>query len=426
LKDLKSSHINQNSDSVRIRNHPGINLAITNDKCLSCHSRSGRISMNYEGWHETNLKSIPNGMDTIYRTLPDKRIFIAQEADVHHQLGMICIDCHHSYEVMGDGKLHAHKEQAVSIQCIDCHPRTQSENAIDIAESDRETQLIAWLRNFKTSGTRIITTKNGNYPLVNTFLDIHGLINLISKISGKVSQAKLQNTACYEGKAHQRLSCNACHSSWAPQCIGCHNNYENQSMGFDMLSGKKIKGTWIEYADKSFADPPVLGINEKSGKSGEIQTFVPGMILSINKGSFTNGDKTLFHRLYAPSSAHTTQKQARACKSCHNDPLALGFGRGSLELSPEEKWIFTPRFALNRNDGLPEDAWIGFLTERKGVGATRNGVRPFSVKEQKLILTVGACLNCHDPSSKIMKKSLQDFPFLLRNRSQKCVVPKWD
>jgi hypothetical protein len=426
LKDLESSRINPDSDSVRIRNHPNINLAVTNDKCLSCHSRSGRISMNYEGWHETNLKNIPKGKDTMYRALPDSRIFITRQADVHHRMGMTCIDCHHSFEVMGDGEFHAHKEQAVSIQCIDCHPKNKTDHTIDITETNRETQLIAWLRNFNTPGTHVIATHNGNYPLVNTFIDLNGQVNLISKLSGKTNKAKFQDKACYEGSAHQRLSCNACHSSWVPQCIGCHNSYENQTTGFDMLNGKKTKGSWVEYADKSFADPPVLGINEKSGKLGKIQTFVPGMILTIDKGSFKKGNETLFHRLYAPVSAHTTQKEVRTCKSCHNDPLALGFGRGSLEFSPDRKWIFIPRFAPNKNDGLPEDAWTGFLSERTGVLATRNGLRPFSVKEQKRILTVGTCLTCHDASSQIMKKSLQNFQLLLSKRSQKCIVPKWD
>ncbi|MFN8134465.1 MAG: hypothetical protein U0Z17_04295 [Bacteroidales bacterium] len=44
------------TDNVLPKFHPSINLNISNDKCKSCHSRSGRISMNYEGWHETEMK----------------------------------------------------------------------------------------------------------------------------------------------------------------------------------------------------------------------------------------------------------------------------------------------------------------------------------------------------------------------------------
>jgi len=34
-----------------IKAHPEISLKVTNNHCFGCHSRSGRISTNYEGWH---------------------------------------------------------------------------------------------------------------------------------------------------------------------------------------------------------------------------------------------------------------------------------------------------------------------------------------------------------------------------------------
>ncbi len=35
--------------------HPSLDINITNNHCFACHSRSGRISTSYEGWHETLL-----------------------------------------------------------------------------------------------------------------------------------------------------------------------------------------------------------------------------------------------------------------------------------------------------------------------------------------------------------------------------------
>jgi len=90
------------------------------------------------------------------------------------------------------------------------------------------------------------------------------------------------------------------------------------------------------------------------------------------------------------------------------------------------KWKFNPRFAPNKNDGLPEDAWTGFLQERKGYSATRDSVRPFDIDEQKRMLTVGACLTCHEESSEIMLQGLEDFREVLNRVSQKCVVPAWE
>lgn len=231
--------------------------------------------------------------------------------------------------------------------------------------------------------------------------------------------------ACSEGKAHSRLSCEACHTAWAPQCIGCHNSYESQAKGFDMLMNKERKGSWTEYATEGLAELPVLGNNatDKSHKDGQVNTFTPGMIMTIDKGSFKNSEKTVFHRLYAPSSAHTTQREGRSCKSCHNDPLAIGYGRGKLNYSASGQWSFEPLYQNNPNDGLPEDAWTGFLQERKDQASTRKDMRPFNLAEQKRILTAGACLSCHEATSSVMKRSLVDFDKVIKERSRRCVMP---
>ena len=90
------------------------------------------------------------------------------------------------------------------------------------------------------------------------------------------------------------------------------------------------------------------------------------------------------------------------------------------------KWIFTPEYALNPNDNLPEDAWIPFL---KNVGegvinSTRSDFRPFNVEEQKKLLFVGACLQCHDDNSKVMRQTLElGLDFTLDNLSDSCVLP---
>ncbi len=424
-KDLVFQKRKPKTDTTLPTVHPSINLQVANDKCQSCHSRSGRISMNYEGWHETTLKSAPKEGFLKFKTLPDGRVFEFVKSDIHHQKGLSCIDCHSSYELMGDGKQYSHKEEAVKVQCVDCHPGVQSGNRMTFADADRETQLVAWLRKLKTESVTIGFTTHGKQPLVNTFFDPSGQLNLLTKLTGQALPMKPQNSACSEGKAHERLSCNACHTAWAPQCIGCHNSYEKQSVGFDMLKNKFTKGSWIEYTGTYLSGEPVLGINLRQGKTGTIQTMVPGMILTVDKGSFEKGGKTIFHRLYAPVSAHTTQKESRSCKSCHTDPLSLGYGRGTLSYSKEGRWTFRPRFASNPNDGLPEDAWIGFLKEAKGTVATRNGIRPFSLEEQKRILTIGACLTCHESGSKVIKESLGNFDSLIAKRSGKCVLPVW-
>ena len=155
---------------------------------------------------------------------------------------------------------------------------------------------------------------------------------------------------------------------------------------------------------------------------------MPGMVLTIDQESFAKGMGKRFHRLYAPASGHTTARESRSCKSCHNNPLAIGYGDGELNfkiLGTAGKWEFVPRFALNENDTLPEDAWIGFLKEAKIPYSTRTDLRPFTVIEQKHILEVGSCLTCHDEKSKVMDWALADFEQTNAKRSKRCILPSW-
>ena len=157
------------------------------------------------------------------------------------------------------------------------------------------------------------------------------------------------------------------------------------------------------------------------------------MILTIDKGSYSGkkiGEDVSFHRLYAPNSPHTTSTKVRDCKSCHLNSEALGYGNGELTFNIKTaKWQFIAEYALNENDSLPEDAWIPFLKEVNPdtVNSTRLDFRPFNVEEQKQLLLVGACLQCHKPDSKIMQQSLiNGIQPLLKNLDERCVVPNWE
>jgi hypothetical protein len=87
------------------------------------------------------------------------------------------------------------------------------------------------------------------------------------------------------------------------------------------------------------------------------------------------------------------------------------------------RWQFESEYAYSPQDGLPQDAWIGFLEAGNHPYATRSNARPFTPKEQKRILLVGACLECHADDSKVMLDALEDFDKSLKRRSPKCVLP---
>ena len=61
----------------------------------------------------------------------------------------------------------------------------------------------------------------------------------------------------------------------------------------------------------------------------------------------------------------------------------------------------------------------------KEIFSTRTDFRPFTVKEQKQLLLVGACLECHSENSTIMQRSLEfGLDPLLVKLSMDCILPR--
>jgi len=415
-------------------NHPATNIFVTNEHCFGCHSRSSRISTNFEGFQETLLDESEIVNQEGYRVIEDKRVYKYIEEDIHHTKGLLCIDCHSSHEVMGDGKKYTHEEQAVKVQCSDCHFK-ENPTTIPYDSLDAESLLVFLHRDYKHTDKQIISVKKGGHPLVNTFIDSVGNAFLIGKGDGKLHPLNKQSDVCSRDNVHKNVSCSTCHSSWTSRCIGCHNEFDkNEPRAFDLLDKKYGKGQWKEFVAEFSSSLPAMGVREnEEGK--HIEPAVPGMILTIDKGSYSGkeiGEDVSFHRLYAPNSPHTTVSKVRDCKSCHINSATLGYGNGDLVYVVENKkgtWEFTPEYAQNPNDNLPEDAWIPFLQEVDPtvVNSTRTDFRPFTVKEQQQLLTVGACLQCHKEESKIMQQSLvEGIQPLLKQLSKDCVLPTWN
>ncbi|WP_298367224.1 hypothetical protein [uncultured Lutibacter sp.] len=416
------------------KTHPSTDIFVKNEHCFGCHSRSSRISTNYEGFQETMLDEDEVKNKDGYRVLEDKRVYKFIEEDVHHTKGMLCIDCHSSHEVMGDGIKYTHEEQAVKIQCSDCHFKDKP-NTISYDSLDTESLLVFLHRNYKHNDKQIIAVKKGGHPLVNTYIDSIGNAYLIGKKDSKIHPLKPQSEVCSRDNVHKNVSCSSCHSSWTSRCIGCHNEFDkDEPRAFDLLDRKYGKGQWKEYVAEFSSSLPAMGVRENS-EGKHIEPAVPGMILTIDKGSYAGkeiGKEVSFHRLYAPNSPHTTISKTRDCKSCHSNSATLGYGKGVLFYEIKNNkgtWKFVPEYANNENDGLPEDAWIPFLgkTPKGVINSTRTDFRPFSIKEQQQLLIVGSCLECHKDNSKIMNESLiKGFNYVLAKKTKACILPNWN
>jgi hypothetical protein len=417
--------------------HPSLTLNPRNDHCFGCHSRSGRIALSYEGWNELRATAGDNASPDKSGTVPDSfratrklddgRHVEKIVADVHHERGMECIDCHTANELMGAGAEVARKHQQQRVGCEDCHAR----NLVSVAPEfvDAESRLLHKLRGWTLApGSRMGTTRDGE-PLVNVVVEPGKGAKLLRKRTGAALPLKPPAAACTENKGHERLSCTSCHASWAPRCSTCHTTFDPAGEGFDHAAQAWVKGTWNETAGPFEALPPTLGVLAEGRSRGAIDTFVPGMVMTFDRNKDAGRPPDILHRrLYAKLFPHTVRRESRTCQSCHADPVALGFGKGELRFiasGQAGRWQFRPQAKASAHDGLPEDAWTGFLKTRTGMVSTREGARPFSAEEQRRILTVGACLGCHAGDSPVMARAQADFAATYAARSRRCAAPDW-
>lgn len=356
--------------SARRDVHPALSVKPEPIACFGCHARSGRVSLNFEGWQEF----AGDAGEAPTRALKDGRVVKKGTADVHAERGLGCVDCHGSWEVMGDGTAALHREEQSTLQCTDCHlvraPVTKG-----LHELEPESLKVASLEGFARPDRRFLTVQKNGVALVNTFATDGGVF-LTGKYSGKTAVMKAPSEACLK-QEHAALSCGACHEAWVPQCVTCHTRFDPDGGMFDLLANEEARGEWLEEGGEPRAEPATLGVRMLSDGGRRIEEFAPGMVLTLDGK---------FHRLFAPVFAHTVRREARTCESCHRDPLALGYGRGVLRRDARRQWTFEPRSPLRPEDGLPEDAWIGLFQTRGPESTTRENTRPFTPEEQRRVL----------------------------------------
>jgi hypothetical protein len=420
--------------------HPAVSLDIDNMQCFGCHSRSGRISTSYEGWHEVHEPPAEAAdpfrpSPSRFRVLEDERVFERVVPDIHQERGLDCIDCHTSNEAMGNGVAHARKSGQLRVACEDCHAAPGAAlPSLPASRIDPESRKILAVRGWPAPAATEHGRARTGEVLVNVVNGPRGAMVLVRKRTGERRELKAAAPICVEGRGHARLSCGSCHTSWAPRCPTCHTSFDPGGEAYDWLDDAYVRGEWNEKPGPFAAALPTLGVRRVEAAAGRqgrevVETFAPGMVLTID-GPAAGGRPaaTRFRRLYARVEPHTTRREARSCESCHNDPVALGYGSGALryEVTAEGgRWRFVPAMAPLPADGLSADAWVPFLGERDGMVSTRADARPLTPEEQRRILRVGTCLTCHPGDSAVMRDSVRDFEMLLARRSRRCVLPRW-
>ena len=345
-------HINEYPEDA----HPPLTTRVDDGRCFGCHSRSGRIALSYTG-----LAEIPppagDGVRPALR-LADGRAVESRPADVHYRAGMSCIDCHTSIGLMGDAGDAKHQREAVDIACTDCH----GNGAPRVALQDWPPGLASMKKHVPfdaSAATRFLATGKNGTPLWHVELRSDGAW-LHTKNTGRVLRVPDPAPENHgQDTAHERLTCAACHSQWAPQCYGCHMEYDPAGEQWDHLARATTPGRWSDRFRHADNGLPALGVSAEN----RIEPFVPGMIMTVAHPA-RDGEK--FVRQFAPLSPHTTGA-SRSCESCHRSNKTLGHGDGEV-----------------LQDGLPADAWTNDDNSLGG-RAPLPGQRPFTPAEKRAI-----------------------------------------
>ncbi len=354
--------------TLKDRFHPirhSITTAIPSTQCTHCHTRGKRIGTTFTGMFEYDY--VKDGKAPPYndKGQPQTPLFTKEymhvRADVHFQRGMQCIDCHTSIDVHGDGNIYPVTWFQVEISCYDCHG-TPGAYPWELPAGYGSPVVIDGQRGTldKDGGSYLLTSRGnarrnwirrGKKVFIRSLFsgrehEVPLLKDMALKDSFSTPTAK---TAMLSVPHLNRLECYACHAAWAPQCFGCHIEYDQRKPGTDWIitsksinpetgrqTIKKTPGN-IAMENRSFLrwEDPVLGVNFR----GRVAPLVPGCqvfytyidkegrLRTLNRHYTTSsGDNS---PTLAPEQPHSISAVARTCENCHTSPKAIGYGTGN-------------------------------------------------------------------------------------------------
>ena len=252
--------------------HPRIIKVIPMENCVLCHNRSGRIGLSYQGQFESEGYGTPyEEGDFSSRELIDGRFYRIFKDDIHHEKGLTCIDCHTQKEIMGDGKRHAHFEEQLEVTCRDCHGTSKTlETIVAVNKPVQSTSVTSqFFSDYPKSPNHQITKSpnSSGFPKLNIQQKDSSFV-LENKQNKKLHPLHAPNPVACMHPTHRRLSCQACHSTWVPQCYGCHVRMDRSKTQLDKISIKETPGLWEEFRSFIRYECPPLGIFEH-GEEGQ-------------------------------------------------------------------------------------------------------------------------------------------------------------
>jgi hypothetical protein len=182
-----------------------LTTAIPYTQCNTCHNRG-----NYDLRTMSFVRRTDQPTDRLHNYYQP----IAQFTKCEYTLD--CIDCHTRTEAMGDGDIHSNKTEIQYVQCQTCHGTpTQLPQTKTLTDPNDIALRLAQLNpvvDLKTGDTILVTDKGE--PLWNTRVLPDGTYQLIGKATGQVFTFRpVAGSGCTQNGIDQSSAyCHTCHS----------------------------------------------------------------------------------------------------------------------------------------------------------------------------------------------------------------------
>ncbi len=372
--------------------HPkyhSITRQIPTEQCIHCHHRGARIGLNFTGRAQMPPRlpsgpGIPGTTDEIFNSNYHYTVGDTNPPDVHHELGMHCIDCHVGSEIMGDGNIYGHMDQATKIECRSCHglpgeaPTLQDNDGVPLPNID-----------FVSRGGR---GSLGDVVLTSKVDGVQHLTPLAMEFTDPASPSYNPRAACAMDDNHIKheggLECYACHSAWVPNCFGCHFERNETLEGLNLWTGLMEEGK-VNTSNKIFESlrPFSIGPNSEGRVAPYLVACQPIADVTAADGSkkldmvmpvTANGLSGLAHN---PVQPHTVRGvgEVRTCVECHRSPASLGMGTGNYSIARERVFAAGSTgvsvYDRNTDPGQPvPDGSLSGVSSALGIASIANTV----------------------------------------------------
>jgi hypothetical protein len=268
--------------------------------------------------------------------------------DIHHEMGMHCIDCHFSIDNHGNGKLYGEVRNATEIMCADCHGTiyakatlvTSGNAAPEGGTKLLDTKVLDGKKRFKWQGDKLIQQSALNPELswvvkqtIDTIDPGHPSYNEMSRVAKTMRRdAKTWGDVPADPKelAHQddKMDCYTCHTSWMATCMGCHLPMRaNQARFNNHYEGAKSRN-WTQYNFQTLReDMFMLGLDGtvKKNKVTPTRSSCAVIVASQNaqrewiySQQQTISAEGFSGQAFTPHYPHSVRgKETKKCTDCH-------------------------------------------------------------------------------------------------------------